>query len=55
MFGSIQNDEMQINEMGKIIRDAWFDLPNHYAHIELGTFCIMPNHMHGIIHIIEDI
>jgi putative transposase len=28
---------------------AWFDLPNHYPHVELGAFCSMPNHVHGII------
>jgi REP element-mobilizing transposase RayT len=54
LFGSIHHDEMQLNETGKIVRKAWFDLPNHYAYIELGTFCIMPNHMHGIIYVIGD-
>jgi REP element-mobilizing transposase RayT len=30
------------------------DLPNHYKNIELSEFVIMPNHVHGIIHIIEN-
>ena len=43
---------MQLNEYGKIVERAWFDLPNHYPHIELGTFCIMPNHVHAVIIIV---
>jgi REP element-mobilizing transposase RayT len=45
---------MQSNKIGKIVEHAWFDLPNHYSNIELGTFCIMPNHVHGVI-ILNDI
>jgi len=49
LFGEIVNEEMILNEIGKIVEYAWFDLPNHYSNVELGTFCIMPNHVHGII------
>jgi putative transposase len=33
---------------------AWRDLPNHYPHVELDVFCIMPNHVHGIIILRDD-
>ncbi len=49
MFGEIKNGEMCLNQFGQIVRHAWFDLPCHYMRVELGTFCIMPNHIHGII------
>jgi REP element-mobilizing transposase RayT len=52
LFGEIVNGEMQLNEFGKIVQRAWFDLPKHYPHIELGTFCIMPNHIHAVIIIV---
>jgi len=48
----IRNDAMAENQFGKIVREIWTDLPNHYA-IELDEFVIMPNHVHCII-IIND-
>ncbi|MBI5841676.1 MAG: transposase [Chloroflexi bacterium] len=52
LFGEINNGEMRLNRFGQIVQQAWFDLPNHYPHIELGAFCIMPNHVHAVIIII---
>jgi putative transposase len=40
---------MRLNRLGEIVQAAWFDLPRHYRHVELGAFVIMPNHIHGII------
>ena len=54
LFGKALNDKMQLNDIGKIVKAVWNKLPEHYPNIELGTFVIMPNHMHGII-IINDI
>jgi putative transposase len=49
LFGEIVDGEMRLNQFGKIVERAWFDLPKHYPHVELGTFCIMPNHVHAVI------
>ncbi len=54
LFGEIVDGEMILNRNGQIVRDAWFDLKNHYGHLELGAFVIMPNHAHGIIVLIDD-
>lgn len=40
---------MHCNALGDIVWQCWHDLPNHYANIELDTFVVMPNHVHGII------
>jgi putative transposase len=37
------------NDYARIVRDCWNDLPNHYVHVQLDEFVIMPNHIHGII------
>ncbi len=55
LFGEIVDGEMQLNQFGKIVERAWFDLPKHYPHVELGTFCIMPNHVHAVILLIDGI
>jgi REP element-mobilizing transposase RayT len=28
---------------------CWFDIPNHFALVELGEFVVMPDHIHGIV------
>ncbi|HRJ55651.1 MAG TPA: transposase [Anaerolineales bacterium] len=54
LFGDVVDGEMNLNRHGYIVRDAWFDLRNHYRHVELGAFVIMPNHVHGIIVLTDD-
>jgi REP element-mobilizing transposase RayT len=49
LFGEVVNGEMRLNRYGEIVRAAWFDLPRHYKHVELGALVVMPNHVHGII------
>lgn len=36
LFGEIVNGEVALNRYGKIVRDVWFDLQNHYPHVDLG-------------------
>ncbi len=49
LFGEIREGEMRLSPMGQIVRRAWEDLPDHYPQVVLDEFCIMPNHVHGII------
>lgn len=49
LFGKILNDEMQITNLGMIIEEHWRGIPDHFPNVELGTFVVMPNHIHGII------
>jgi putative transposase len=49
LFGEVVNAEMILNRFGQIVQYAWYDLPKHYPHVELDTFCSMPNHVHAII------
>ena len=51
LLGDIIGGSMKLNKYGMIVNDCWFDLPNHYPNIKLDAFCIMPNHIHGIIEI----
>ena len=49
LFGYVKDGEMILNGYGKIVSECWFDLPNHYHNIVLGTFQIMPNQIHCIV------
>jgi hypothetical protein len=47
-FGTIQNHQMQLSQVGVIADLLWHQIPHHAQNIELGPYVVMPNHMHGI-------
>lgn len=49
MFGEIANNEMILNDYGKIAGQCWNDIPKHFPNTIMDEFVIMPNHIHGII------
>jgi putative transposase len=49
LFGKIINQEMQLNDYGKIADECWLAIPERFHNVELGAHIIMPNHVHGII------
>ena len=49
IFGKILNGKMKYSEIGKIARDYWRQIPDHFSFVMLGEWIIMPNHLHGII------
>ena len=53
IFGSIRNGEMNLNALGKITTDCWRKLPDHFSGIRIDEWVVMPNHMHGIIWIVD--
>ena len=54
LFGDIKGSKMGLNPYGLIVQQTWNGLPAHYSHIQLDEFCILPNHVHGIIWITGD-
>jgi len=53
VFGEVMECEMRLNEWGRIAAACWEELPRHYPDIRLDGFVVMPNHVHGIIEIID--
>lgn len=53
IFGGIQDGNMSLNHFGQIVMRAWWGLPRHYPDAVLHEFCVMPNHVHGIIQLVE--
>jgi REP element-mobilizing transposase RayT len=49
LFGKIADDAMCPSSYGQIVQDVWAGLPQHYPHVTLDSFVVMPNHIHGII------
>ncbi len=52
--GEILDGKIVLNDVGEMIQSVWNGLPEHYPHVELDQFVVMPNHMHGIVVISND-
>ena len=52
-FGEIENGNLLLNEIGLIAHNYWAEIPQHFDHVSLDEFVIMPDHIHGIICIDE--
>ncbi len=49
LFGKILDEQMRINQFGRIIEAEWIRLGELREEIELGESVVMPNHFHGIL------
>ena len=49
LFGAMVGDIVQLNEAGRLVQNIWGVLPEHYSCVELDSFVVMPNHIHGIV------
>jgi REP element-mobilizing transposase RayT len=55
LFGRIIDGEMIPNAAGWMILKWWNELPNKFPNVVLGEFAVMPNHIHGIIFIVDPV
>lgn len=51
LFGKAGPDGILLNDLGEIVKMYWLEIPFHFAHVEIDEFVVMPNHVHGIIHV----
>ena len=49
LFGEIVDGEMHLNDAGRVVQSLWDEIPTHFPNSDMGTFVVMPNHVHGII------
>ena len=54
-FGKIENGEMVLSMCGKVAGDFWSEIPLHFQHVQIDEFSVMPNHVHGILILEENI
>jgi len=53
LFGDVINEELQLNDAGKMVDQIWREIPDHYPDIDIDEHMVMPNQLHGII-ILDD-
>jgi REP element-mobilizing transposase RayT len=49
LFGDIVDGHMRLDAVGTIVADSWRWLTSQYPYVTLDEWCIMPNHLHGIL------
>ena len=49
LLGKIIGDAVCLNSAGQMIASAWKTLPERFEQVDLDSFVVMPNHVHGII------
>ena len=49
LFGDISDDEMRLNNYGRVVAAEWQKIPARFPHVTTDVSIVMPNHMHGII------
>ncbi|MBC7263420.1 MAG: transposase [Chloroflexi bacterium] len=53
LFGTIADGKMVLNPLGEIAAVCWNAIPVHFRDVELDEYVVMPNHIHGIIVILD--
>jgi len=49
ILGRVIGAGFEANELGRIVGRLWQDIPLHFPTVSLDTWCVMPNHFHGIL------
>jgi len=49
LLGEIVDEEMRLNDAGRMVDKWWKELENKFPSIEIDAFMTMPNHFHGIL------
>jgi putative transposase len=52
-FGEINDNKVVLSSEGVIAERCWVDIPIHIKNVKLDKHVIMPNHVHGIIEIVD--
>ena len=53
IMGDVVDGVMRLSEVGEIAAGCWKEIPAHFENVRLGAFQVMPNHVHGVINIVE--
>jgi len=53
LFGVCENNTTIPSKDGRLVYEHWRELPARYPHLDTTTLAIMPDHIHGIVHVKE--
>ena len=55
LFGEVVDGEMRLHQAGHMVQAEWNALPDRFPSVGIDAFVVMPNHVHGIIVMSNDI
>ena len=55
MFGKVLDGKMMVNEHGAIAERNIINIPRHINHVSIDKYAVMPNHVHIIVRITENV
>ena len=53
LFGDVIDTQVQLTGFGEIVRRCWSAIPVHFPGVAVDAFVVMPNHVHGILIILD--
>lgn len=54
-FGLLRKGRMDFSKIGRIAEQCWMEIPIHFPQTQLHEHVVMPNHVHGIIRIVDNV
>jgi REP element-mobilizing transposase RayT len=51
VFGEIEDAVCRLSPAGDVIERKWRSIGERFAMVEIGPYVVMPNHLHGLLHI----
>lgn len=54
VFGEVVAGKMRLSPAGRIARLCWLSLPARFPTVVLDAFVVMPDHLHGIVCIVNE-
>jgi len=45
---------MRLSKIGEMAKQYWLAIPRHFPFVKLDEFIVMPNHIHGIVIIVDN-
>jgi REP element-mobilizing transposase RayT len=53
-FGTVIDGQMCLNMAGEIADRQWRRLPRRFPNVSLDAYVVMPNHVHGILEMVDE-
>lgn len=54
LLGNVINGEMRLSKCGESVNKFWHKIADHFPDVKTDVFVVMPNHIHGIIFIVDE-
>ncbi len=54
-FGKVKDEQVVLSDVGKMADSELFKLPEHFPYLYIDEYIVMPNHIHAILFIMQNV